>query len=323
MNVTVCTPTYNRAHILHRPFESLCRQTCKDFIWLVIDDGSSDNTEQFIEQCKKNADFKIEYYKKENGGRHTALNYSYQYIQTEWVINLDSDDELTENAIEILNGIIDNLPSDNARFWQISGRCVDAKKRELIGNKYRDDVNELSGRKQNRIMAKAGGEKSNCRRVSILKQYPFPVYEDTKFVTESTIWEKISLSYDSYCVNDVFRVYYLDSEDSLAKGRIHSSSRMRSRYYFARFCLNELFNQIFYKKIIVISIFNLARSAMCSGTTYKTVMSELNRFYKKIIVTIIGYPVAYLYILMKKEKSNIKKNLNHAEEGQKKKFKHR
>lgn len=276
MNVTVCTPTYNRAHILKRPFDSLCKQTCKDFIWLVIDDGSSDDTEQFIEECQNNADFKIEYYKKENGGRHTALNYSYQFIKTEWVINLDSDDELTENAIELLNNIIDTLPTDSHRFWQISGRCIDAATKELIGEKYCKGINQHTGRKQRKLMAKAGGEKSNCRRVSILKQYPFPVYEDTKFVTESTIWEKISLSYDTYCVNDVFRIYYTDSEDSLAKGRIHSASRMRTRYYFARFCLNELFDQIFYKKIVWVSIFNIARSAMCSGTSYRTVMKELN-----------------------------------------------
>lgn len=302
MKVTVCTPTYNRAHTLKRPFESLCRQTCKDFIWLVIDDGSSDATENFIEECRKNADFRIEYYKKENGGRHTALNYSYQFIQTEWVINLDSDDELTENAIELLNGIIDALPTNKQRFWQISGRCIDAATRKLIGKEYREDINQYTGRKQRKIMAKAGGEKSNCRRVSILKQYPFPVYADTKFVTESTVWEKISLYYDSYCVNDVFRVYYTDSADSLAKGRMHSSSRMRTRYYFARFCLNELFDQFFYNKTVWISIFNIARSAMCSETSYRTVMRELNGTIKRVLVTILGYPVAFLYVTIKHER---------------------
>ena len=159
MNVTVCTPTYNRAHTLKRPFESLCRQKCKDFIWLVIDDGSTDETEDFIEECKKNknADFRIEYHKKENGGRHTALNFSYQFIKTEWVINLDSDDELTEDAIELLNSIIDTLPSDKQRFWQISGRCIDSATRKLIGKEYCEDINQYTGMKQRKLMAKAGG----------------------------------------------------------------------------------------------------------------------------------------------------------------------
>lgn len=303
MKITVCTPTYNRAHILDRPFKSLCRQTSKEFIWLVIDDGSSDDTEEFIKNCMQSeqCDFEIEYHKKNNGGRHTALNYSYKFIKTEWVINLDSDDELVEDAIETLNGIIDSLPEDKERFWQISGRCIEGISHKFVGKKYRDNINKYTGKAQRRIMAKAQGEKSNCRRVSILKKFPFPEYKDTKFVTESTIWEQISLKYDSFCVNNVFRVYYIDSPDSLAKGKIHSVSRMRSRYYFSIFCLNELFDQIFYNKTVIISIFNLARAAICSNTRYTIVMKELNSIFKRVIVTIIGYPIAYIYVVFKHE----------------------
>ena len=73
--LTIFTPTYNRAHTLPRTYESLCKQKNKDFVWLIIDDGSSDNTEELVKNWQKeNSDFTIEYVKKENGGMHTAHN---------------------------------------------------------------------------------------------------------------------------------------------------------------------------------------------------------------------------------------------------------
>lgn len=84
-SITVFTPAYNRAHTLRRAFESLKKQTCKDFEWLIIDDGSSDGTIELIEELKEEADFPVRYYWKENGGRHTAVNYSYQFLRTKYV----------------------------------------------------------------------------------------------------------------------------------------------------------------------------------------------------------------------------------------------
>ena len=82
--LTVFTPAYNRAHTLHRCYESLCRQKCKQFKWLIIDDGSSDNTKELVESwLKEDSGFEIIYHYKENGGMHTAHNAAYQLIDTE------------------------------------------------------------------------------------------------------------------------------------------------------------------------------------------------------------------------------------------------
>ena len=81
-NITVLTPAYNRGKLLEKLYESLCAQDCKDFEWLIVDDGSTDDTSERVEQMKQTADFPISYHRKENGGKHTALNYAYQFIKT-------------------------------------------------------------------------------------------------------------------------------------------------------------------------------------------------------------------------------------------------
>ena len=104
-NITVITPTYNRGKLLQNLYQSLAKQDCKDFHWIVIDDGSTDDTGKYIEKMKKEADFPISYYKKENGGKHTALNYACKYIVTPLTFIVDSDDTLTVNAISTIQNI--------------------------------------------------------------------------------------------------------------------------------------------------------------------------------------------------------------------------
>ena len=98
--LTVFTPTYNRADTLLRTYESLCVQDCKDFIWLIIDDGSDDCTAQRIDSWKhKENGFEIQYIYKENGGMHTAHNTAYENIHTELNVCIDSDDKMAPNAV--------------------------------------------------------------------------------------------------------------------------------------------------------------------------------------------------------------------------------
>lgn len=99
--LTIFTPTYNRAHTLPRTYESLCRQNCKKFIWLIVDDGSADKTAELVRdwQSRDNG-FEIQYIYKENGGMHTAHNAAYANIHTELNTCIDSDDMLAVGAVE-------------------------------------------------------------------------------------------------------------------------------------------------------------------------------------------------------------------------------
>ena len=100
--LTVFTPTYNRSDTLVRLHESLCRQTSDDFEWLIIDDGSTDNTEDIVRPWLKEQKFPIRYIKKENGGLHTGYTTAIANMDTELNVCIDSDDYMPDDAVEII-----------------------------------------------------------------------------------------------------------------------------------------------------------------------------------------------------------------------------
>lgn len=98
--LTIFTPAYNRAHTLGRTYESLCRQTCGDFEWLVIDDGSTDNTRELVESFMAEGRVSLTYIYKENGGLYTGYNTAYAHAKTELCVCIDSDDFMPDDAVE-------------------------------------------------------------------------------------------------------------------------------------------------------------------------------------------------------------------------------
>ena len=109
--LTVFTPTYNREELLERGYEALKRQTCKDFLWIIVDDGSTDNTAERVEQwIAETTDFEIRYIKKENGGLHTGYNTAIEHADTELMVCVDSDDYMPNDGVEKI-----------LRFWEQEG----------------------------------------------------------------------------------------------------------------------------------------------------------------------------------------------------------
>ncbi len=295
--ITVFTPTYNRARTLPRVFHSLMNQTCKDFEWLIIDDGSTDHTGQVVASFKKKSDFEIRYYWKENGGRHTAVNASYNKFRTPYVVTCDSDNELTPNAIErMIHTWASIPPEDYDRYWCVTGREKDSLKGKMVGTPFPEYINALSGVKKRKEILRHPGEKHCCRKTKIHIQYPFPVYKDTKFVTENIVWEKINKVYDQYCVNDIYGIYHTESEDSLTnKKKEFTRERFRSGYYASLFYVNEMFHELFFNRSVILAVINLSRCAILTGQSYAATMKEINKWYKKLLVT-AGGGISYLWI---------------------------
>ena len=111
--ITIITPSYNRAYIIGKAYESLIAQTSKDFEWLIIDDGSKDNTKEVVEEFIKENKIKIRYYYKENGGKHTALNLGIKKAKGDYILILDSDDRLTPNAVARVLEVWKKYKSEN------------------------------------------------------------------------------------------------------------------------------------------------------------------------------------------------------------------
>lgn len=202
---TVFTPTYNRARTLHRVYESLLAQTCRDFEWLVVDDGSTDNTEDVIEHFRKcvGKAFPIRYLiNVENRGKHIAHNQAVLVARGEFLLVADSDDWIVPNALERMNYHWSRL-TDTSNYCGVAGLCAD-RAGNIVGTKY-PPLARHSTLRERKYIHKVKGEHWGSMRMDICRQYPFP---DIKgFVPEGAVWLDIAKKYKDYCVNEVFRIY--------------------------------------------------------------------------------------------------------------------
>jgi len=198
--LTVFTPAFNRAYCINQLYESLLRQTNKEFIWLVVDDGSSDNTRELISKWKDEKKIEIKYIYQENQGMHGAHNTAYSDIDTELNVCIDSDDFMTDNAVElILNkwGTIENK-TDVAG---IVGLDID-KKGDIIGKKLPDDI-EFSTLYDVYHIYKAIGDKKLVLRTEIVKKYPkYPIFKNETFVPLGTLYMMIDQDFTLSYLNE-------------------------------------------------------------------------------------------------------------------------
>ena len=218
--LTILTTTYNRSHLLHRCYESLCKQTCKNFEWLIVDDGSTDTTEEVVNNIKKESPpFAICYVKKENGGKHTALNFSHPYINGEYLLMLDDDDYLTADAVEI--ALQDwSIYTDNKRIGCISYQRADLKTNKPLVSGYEKPGGGpiISNYIDFRVNAVRKGDCAEVVRTSMFVKFPAPVYEGEKFLPEDFLWVKSAFEYDTVYISKV--IYLCEYRaDGLTKGK--------------------------------------------------------------------------------------------------------
>lgn len=199
--VTVLTPTYNRKDYIDKLYNSLKMQTCKNFTWMIVDDGSTDNTECKIEYYIKENILDIIYLKKKNGGKHTALNFGISKITTPLVFIVDSDDYLTENAIEIINNDYQYIKSSKyCGLAYLRGYSKD----RVIGNEF---LNEgYANLNYVRYVDNVQGDKAEVWKTEYLKKIPFPVFENEKFIGEHYVWCQLSENYDMYMRNKIIYI---------------------------------------------------------------------------------------------------------------------
>ena len=183
MILTIYTPTYNRGKILPRIYQSLCNQTVKDFIWLIIDDGSTDQTKLLVDDWKKEAQFDIKYIYKDNGGVHTAHNKAHDVVETELIWYVDSDDWLENYAVEKILNIWKENDNDHlgviARVWTPNQNCRNVKFPHVDQSSYQDFFYKHH----------YDGDLAIVVRTDCLRRLrPFPEFPDEKLVSESFKW---------------------------------------------------------------------------------------------------------------------------------------
>ena len=213
MKITLFTPTYNRAHTLPVLYKSIQSQTYRDFEWLIVDDGSVDNTEFLVKSwINENNDFPIRYYKKSNGGKCSAINYGLDLAEGELFFNVDSDDYLTDDALEKIAFWESSLPK-NGGFCAVSGNLGTA--RDSTPNLI-FDTEYFDGTFLDRY-GKVTGERAIAFYTDIHRKYKYPVFEGERFMTEAVVWNR--MAYDGFKVrfyNDIIWIYEYQ-EDGLTK----------------------------------------------------------------------------------------------------------
>ncbi len=205
---TVFTPTYNRAYTLHRVYKSLEAQTFRDFEWLVIDDGSTDNTRKLVEEWQKTADFPVRYIYQENSGKHVAHNLAVREARGELFLPFDSDDQCAPRALERFNYHWNSIPQyERPEFCGVYSLCVD-QYGKLVGGKFPQDVTD-SNLIELRYKYRVRGEKWPVLRTDVLRQFPFPAVEGYRsYVPEGVVWYAFDQKFKARFVNEPLRTYW-------------------------------------------------------------------------------------------------------------------
>lgn len=226
--LTIFTPTYNRAYTLHKCYESLKRQSNKEFIWLIIDDGSSDNTEDLVRSWIAENIISIQYYRQENQGMHGAHNTAYNMIDTELNVCIDSDDYMPDDAVAKI-----------VSFWKEHGSeeiggivgldCNNSG--EIIGTELPKNIKTSSlFNLYNKYGVK--GDKKLVYRTKLTRKYPYPIYQNEKLVPLSYKYYMLDQEYELLLMNEALCcVEYLPDGSSMNILKQYKVSPKGFRFY--------------------------------------------------------------------------------------------
>lgn len=223
--ITILTPTYNRASLLPRLFDSLLRQTSKDFEWIVVDDGSTDDTREVVANLKEKCGgaFPMGYVYKANGGKHMAINIGAERARGELLFIADSDDLLTDDALETVANSWHDI-SDDKSFAGIAGLDIAMDTREVIGSglpQEHIDCNAIDIRYRHHVT----GDMKEVFRTEVLREFPFPEFAGERFCPEQLVWFRMARRYRLRYINKP--IYIADYQpDGITAGI--TKARMRN-----------------------------------------------------------------------------------------------
>lgn len=240
--ITVFTPTYNRAYILKKLYDSLVSQTEKNFEWLIVDDGSTDNTRELIEKWINEKKIDIRYFYQENQGKPIAFNSGVRNSNCKYFFCVDSDDYLTENAIQIISEGIKEIRND-----KISGiialRGIDYN--QTIGTRMPKNI-KYSSLKNLYEKYKFKGDTALVYKTEILRQYPFKLQNQEKFIGECFVYDQIDEKYEMLLMDKIIYICeYLD--DGYTKNTIKILKKSPYSYMVMKLQSSKVSKKILYK----------------------------------------------------------------------------
>ena len=232
MLINIFTPVYNRAYCINRLYESLCRQTCKDFEWLIVDDGSNDNINEVIQEYIRENRINIRFVSQPNGGKHTAINRGVSMASGDMFYIVDSDDAVPSDTVEFIlkegSRII-----DNESFAGIVG-CDRTFDGHVLSNMPEDaiDSDSIDIRYNRHIV----GDMAEVFKTSVLKEFPFPTFAGERFSPEALVWNRIANKYKLRFFSNILKeIEYLPDGLTAKITKLRHQSPIASSIYYSEF----------------------------------------------------------------------------------------
>lgn len=285
--ITIFTPTFNRSYCLRNLYESLIKQSNQNFEWIIIDDGSTDDTKILVQKFIEDRKILIQYFKQSNKGKHIAINKGLELARGELFFIVDSDDTLLFNAVERIFYWYTFIKDDKLYAGICGNRCNENYQRIGENVNYTTlTTNSLDFR----IKYKIKGDMAEVFRTDILRQYPFPEIENEKFCTEALVFNRIAQSFNLLYFNEnIYVCEYLSDGLSNNIEKIHKASPIGTMIYQSEFSS--------YKIPVTFKIKSYIKF------WYYSFFSSLNfcKKYKLLINKegLLLLPIGYLYYLYK------------------------
>ncbi len=286
--VTIFTPTYNRAHILLKLYESLLLQQNLNFEWVIVDDGSQDNTKEIVLNWVDENKVPIVYEKKSNEGKHIAINRGVELAQGDLFFIVDSDDFLTPTATKLIENYYPEI-RDNKELAGVSFRRGTDDSTFIGSVEYFEDqkLNVFDFRYRKNI----GGDMAEVYKTAVLRNYSFPQYNAEKFCPESLVWNRIGLQYKMLWTSHIIYICnYLEGGLTSQIFEVRKKSPIASTQYYAE--LEKMPIPLLYK---VKANINYWRFARFSSSTLMSKIIKVNPF-----ISMIGLPFSLIFLIKDK-----------------------
>ena len=287
--ITIFTPTYNRAYVLERVYNSLIAQTNKNFEWLIVDDGSTDNTNEIAQRWIDERKIDIRYIYQENQGKQLAFNNGVKNCDNEYFFCVDSDDYLTNDAIQLLTDALTKIDND-----KISGIIALRGKNEKqpLGT-YMPEKIKQSSLKNLYEKYRFKGDTALIYKTKILKQFPFVLQRKEKFIGENYVYDQIDEKYEMVLMNKIIYICnYLN--DGYTKNTIKLLKKNPYSYMMMKLQSSRISKNIIYK------IKHMA-GYIAMGIYIKEI--KIVQKSNNPILTIVSFPIGLIvYLIRFKEK---------------------
>lgn len=286
--ITIFTPTYNRANLLPLLYESLKKQTNHNFEWVIVDDGSKDNTEEVVQEFISEGVLKINYLKKQNEGKHIAINKGVEMAKGELFFIVDSDDVLPEKSLEIILQKYEKI-RNKKNIAGIAGRRGYLTGGYIGSNIVYDDL-ELTGLDL-RFKKKVQGDMAEVYRLDILKKYPFPKFEGEKFCPEALVWQQIDQNYKMLWFSDIiYKGEYISGGLTANNLIVRQKSPKASCLYYSNLAKYEI---PFFQKIKAVA--NYWRFAIYDNVPFISKVKKVSK-----LLSIMALPISLSLIIRDK-----------------------